>query len=179
MTCIVGLKHKGRVYIGGDSLGTNPASLDCTVRSDPKVFRNGDFIIGFTSSFRMGQLLHQVWVPPEHPNKLGNYAFMIKLVVPSLMEAFKANEFGGDAEDGRTGGHFLVAYRHQLYQILSNFQVGIPKIGIAAAGSGDAFAMGSLMTSTGNPKTRLLKALKVAETCNAGVRGPFKIIGEK
>ena len=55
MTCIVGLIDGRRVWMGGDSAGVS--GLDITVRADAKVFRNGDFLIGFTSSFRMGQLL--------------------------------------------------------------------------------------------------------------------------
>ena len=52
MTCIVGLIDGRRVWMGGDSAGVS--GLDITVRADAKVFRNGDFLIGFTSSFRMG-----------------------------------------------------------------------------------------------------------------------------
>ena len=55
MTCIVGLVHEGVVYIGGDSAGVGGMSL--TVRADEKVFQNGEFLMGFTTSFRMGQLL--------------------------------------------------------------------------------------------------------------------------
>ena len=65
MTCIVGLIDGNRVWMGGDSAGVS--GLDITVRSDPKVFRNGDFLIGFTSSFRMGQLLAFRLRPPPRP----------------------------------------------------------------------------------------------------------------
>ena len=54
MTCIVGLinKENKSVTIGGDSSGL--AGSDLTIRKDPKVFKNGDFIFGCTSSsFRM------------------------------------------------------------------------------------------------------------------------------
>ena len=66
MTCIVGLEHKGKVYIGGDSAGVAGYSL--SVRADQKVFINGNFIFGFTSSFRMGQILRFGFNPPRrHP----------------------------------------------------------------------------------------------------------------
>ena len=66
MTCIVGLVHEGVVYIGGDSAGV--ARLSLTVRADEKVFRNSDFLMGFTTSFRMGQLLRYSLKPPRrHP----------------------------------------------------------------------------------------------------------------
>ena len=50
MTCIVGVAHKGAVYIGGDSAAVAGWALTC--RADHKVFKNGDFVMGFTTSFR-------------------------------------------------------------------------------------------------------------------------------
>jgi len=57
MTCIVGLidKESKKIYMGGDSAGV--ANYSLSVRKDPKVFKRYGFIFGFTSSFRMGQLL--------------------------------------------------------------------------------------------------------------------------
>ena len=66
MTCIVGLVHEGVVYIGGDSAGV--AGLSLVVRAD-EMFRNGDFLMGFTTSFRMGQLLrYKLYPPRRHPD---------------------------------------------------------------------------------------------------------------
>lgn len=55
MTCIIGLIKNKKVYIGGDSAGVD--GLNITIRKDSKVFKINKFIIGYTSSFRMGQLL--------------------------------------------------------------------------------------------------------------------------
>lgn len=63
MTCIVGLVDKGSIYMGGDSAGV--AGLSVTTRADEKVFLNGPFIMGFTTSFRMGQILRYKFVPPD------------------------------------------------------------------------------------------------------------------
>ncbi len=65
MTCIVGLAHGGRVYMGADSAGV--AGLDIDTRRDPKLFKVGDLLIGFTTSFRMGQLLAYGFEPPPRP----------------------------------------------------------------------------------------------------------------
>ncbi|MBZ4407107.1 hypothetical protein K8640_02705 [Myxococcus sp. XM-1-1-1] len=45
------------------------------VRSDVKVFTNGQYLIGFTSSFRLGQLLQDSFEPqvPEKPGSLVRY----------------------------------------------------------------------------------------------------------
>jgi hypothetical protein len=55
MTCIVGIVENGKVYMGGDAAGVNGYSV--RVRKDPKLFKVGEFLFGYTSSFRMGQLL--------------------------------------------------------------------------------------------------------------------------
>jgi hypothetical protein len=52
VTAIVGLVHEGTVYIGGDSAGVSGYSM--TVRADAKVFTVGPYLLGFTTSFRMG-----------------------------------------------------------------------------------------------------------------------------
>ena len=56
MTCIVGMVDgQGTVYIGADSLAAG--GYQKTIRKDAKVFTNGIAVMGYTSSFRMGQLL--------------------------------------------------------------------------------------------------------------------------
>ena len=64
MTCIVGVVDNGKVYMGGDSAGVGGLCIE--TRKQPKVFRNGDFLIGYTDSFRMGQLLQYKMSPPRY-----------------------------------------------------------------------------------------------------------------
>lgn len=65
MTCIIGYndKENEKIYMIGDSAGVS--NLDVTVRSDKKVFFNGDFLFGFTTSFRMGQILMNAELPKQ------------------------------------------------------------------------------------------------------------------
>ena len=59
MTCIIGLVADGRVYLGGDSAAVHGWTRRRTRLR--KVFRKGPFLVGYTTSFRMGQLLeHQL-----------------------------------------------------------------------------------------------------------------------
>ena len=55
MTCIAGLIEDGNIWIGGDSAAVTHYRM--MKRADTKVFINGPFLIGFTSSYRMGQIL--------------------------------------------------------------------------------------------------------------------------
>lgn len=66
MTCIVGMLNPkgGNVIIGGDSAAVS--GIDVQLEKQPKVFRNGDFIFGCTTSFRMIQLLKFQFEPPRY-----------------------------------------------------------------------------------------------------------------
>jgi hypothetical protein len=178
MTCIVGLVDKGTVYIGGDSAGVG--GYDLNVRADEKVFRNGSFIMGFTSSFRMGQLLRYKFVPPEHPFEAGGamdtYKYMVTLFVDAVRECLKSGGFAKKELEQEAGGTFLVGYKGRLFVIYDDYQVADNADGFAAVGCGDQIAHGSFYSSAGKlPEERVKLSLEASERFSAGVRGPFKI----
>jgi ATP-dependent protease HslVU (ClpYQ) peptidase subunit len=174
MTCIVGLKHDGQVYIGGDSLGSNGYSK--IVRTDEKVFRNGPFVMGFTTSFRMGQLLHHAFVPPSLPDEnLDRY--MTVDFINGIRQCLKDGGWAQTNDSQEVGGTFLVGVRDQLYTIESDYQVGKAAISYDACGSGEDFAKGSLFSTPGQePKVRIRTALKAAAANSVSVAGPFSIL---
>src|SRR5271170_3977037 len=129
MTCIVGLMDKGDVYMGGDSAGVSGLSI--SIRADEKVFVNGPFIMGFTTSFRMGQLLRYKFSPPEQTSHQDNMQYMVTSFIDTARKCFEDNGFG----EKRRGGTFLVGYKGQLYTIDSDFQVGLPADTYDAVGS--------------------------------------------
>ena len=85
MTAVVGLVHNGRVHLGADSAGSSGWSL--TLRADEKVFRNGPYAMGFTTSYRMGQLLRYAFAPPEPTGDL--QGFMVTTFVDSVRACLK------------------------------------------------------------------------------------------
>jgi hypothetical protein len=171
MTCIVGLVDKGDVYIGGDSAGVSGYSI--SIRSDEKVFINGPFIMGFTSSFRMGQLLRYKLSVPKQTTDQDDMNYMVSDFVDSVRKCFKDNDYGKPDE----GGVFLVGYNDKLYAIHSDFQVAICARGYDSVGCGHDIAKGSLFTSVGlKPEQRINLALSAASNHSAGVAPPFTII---
>lgn len=175
MTCIVGLMDTGRVYIGGDSAGVG--GLDLIIRSDPKVFRNGEFIFGFTSSFRMGQLLRFSFKAPPRPEGVDDYQFLVTSFINSIRTCLKEGGFAASKDGVESGGSFLLGYRGNLYNISGDYQVGIAADGFDSCGCGQQIALGSLFSTKGqSPETRIDLALKAAENYSAGVRGPFTVI---
>jgi len=178
MTCIVGLVDKGKVYIGGDSAAVWTGSLGMVVRNDRKVFRNGDFVMGFTSSFRMGQLLAFNFNPPKPRTGVDLFAYMVTDFIDAARLSMKNGGFARVKDNFEEhGGTFLVGYQGRLFQISDDFQVGESTHGYDAVGCGDHIALGSLFSSSGvrDAQERVRKALQAAEAFSAGVRGPFHI----
>lgn len=178
MTCIVGVETDKGVIIGADSAGTGGWSQ--TIRADEKVWRSGQFIYGFTSSFRMGQLLRYNLSLPRTPEKGAKQAERDRWVTTEFIDAVRTTlKTGGYAkvENGvETGGTFLVGWRGTLYKISSDFQVGRSVDGEDAVGSGGDIAMGALFAAKGDPRKRVKVALEAAALYNAAVAPPFKIL---
>ncbi len=175
MTCIVGLVAKERVWIGADSAGV--AGLHLVVRRDQKVFEVGEFLIGFTSSFRMGQLLQFNLSPPLVPENIDLYEYMVVHFVEKVRQTLKSGGFAKVEDSVESGGCFLVGFRGRLFKIDEDFQVGESRHAFDADGCGGSYALGALAATQEetDPKKRILTALGVAETFSAGVRGPFVV----
>ncbi len=173
MTCISGLVDGTRVLIGGDSLGS--AGWDSERRADPKVFKRGGILFGYTSSYRMGQLLRFKLTIPEQPRKMDDYEYLCTLFIDAVRDCLKNNGFALVKDSKESFGQFLIGYKEKLYRIDDDLQVGIPLSGYTAVGCGAGYAIGSLATSTGTAEQRIIKSLEVAEEFSNGVRGPFHI----
>ncbi len=175
MTCIAALSHKGSIYMGGDSAGVGGLAL--TVRSDEKVFQRGEFLMGFTTSFRMGQLLRYSLNVPEQGKDQDTYAFMVTDFIDAVRRCLKNGGYAETDNDVEKGGTFLVGYRGRLFTICSDYQVGEASDGFDAVGCGEQIACGSLYTTQGKtPMARIVTALEAAERMSAGVRGPFTLL---
>jgi len=183
MTCIAGIEHAGKVWIGGDSAGSDGSSL--TIRADEKVWVDKGFAFGFTSSFRMGQLLrykltlalerHEVPVD----DAAAEIKFMSTAFIDGVRTVLKEGGYAKVVNGEESGGTFLVGWRGKLYQVESDFQVGRAVQGFDAVGSGGSWATGALYVlrdGNGTPESKILAALDAAEKLTPYVRGPFKVV---
>lgn len=175
MTCIVGLIDNGTIYMGADSAGV--AGYEISIRKDSKVFINNGFLIGFTSSFRMGQLLKYSFTPPAIKENQDLFAYMVTDFIDAVRICLKTGGYARINNNEDVGGFFLIGHKGRLFCVESDFQVGELYEPYAAEGCGQPYALGSLFSTSGlGPKERVEKALKAAEMFNAGVRGPFNIL---
>lgn len=180
MTCIVGLEHEGAVWIGGDSTGVN-YSLDIHARDDRKVFQVGEAVIGFTGSFRFGQVLQYRLEFPQI-NTWDVYRWAAVDFMDAVRKACAAGGILEKRNEVETAHNFLMGVRGMLFYCGPDFQMGRVLDGYAAVGCGAPFALGCLhrIQNEGQPpvtaQTRLLRALEAAAHHSAGVRGPFTIL---
>lgn len=174
MTCIVGLQTESGTVIGADSLGC--AENNKTVRSDVKVFRSGPFLLGFTGSFRIMQVVRYRPSWPAQREGASDHEYLCTDFVDAIRQALRESGCLKRAEEVEAGAAFLLAYKGQLYEGESDFQIGIPKNGMAATGCGFAYALGALASLTGSdPKWRVAQALETASQFDTFVGAPFVV----
>lgn len=182
MTCIVGLEHEERVWMGGDSASIRLDNLDRRLLGNDKIFLTNGILFGSSGSARINQLFHFSLKIPRQKVK-DDYQYLCTDFINAARECIrdgghlKVEECGEEID-----GNILVGYRGHLYSIESDYNIRIPDIGFDACGSGENYALGSLFSTQGtklNPKERLTLALEAAAYFSAGVSPPFSFLVSK
>lgn len=173
MTCIVAAieGRDGSIVMGGDSAGVS--GLDVTVRADEKVFTNGAFIMGFTSSFRMGQLLRYALKPPSQEYGQDMFAFMAINFVDAVRDCLKKGGYAKKENETESAGTFIVGYNGRIFTVHSDYQVSEAQCDFASVGCGESYALGALhvMNKSGwSAEIRVRIALEAAARFSGGVR---------
>lgn len=176
MTCIVGLETENGVIIGGDSAATD-GGWDISITRLNKVFRRGEFLIGYTTSFRMGQLLQYKLSVEQQKGERSDLEYLATTFIDSVRKCLKEGGFSKIENKQEEGGQFLVGYRKKLYLVDSDFQVNTHVDGYAAVGCGARFALGSMWNNKHlSPEERVKQALKTAGHFSSGVCEPYFVM---
>lgn len=180
MTLIVGLSTPDGVWMGADSSAI--AGYDRHITKLRKLFyvqsegtgAHNRFLIGYTSSFRMGQILqHHLHVRTQEAGEDTEH-YLVTAFIESVRETLKVKGFSNVKENNEVGGTFLVGYRGNVYQVDSDFQINHYRNGIAVSGAGDTYAMGALLAMPDvDPRTRIKQAMKIAAELSMYVAPPF------
>ncbi len=176
MTCIVGITDGRTVTIGGDSAGSD--GWHVAVRSDSKVFQVGPYLMGFTTSYRMGQLLRYSLTIGE-PDTWDVDRFMATTFIDAVRECLTAGGYAKNESGREEGGQFLVGIHGRLYVVDDDYQVGHTIAGYAAVGSGYLVALGSLHSTARtltDSHARTVLALEAAVELTGDVRPPFTVL---
>jgi ATP-dependent protease HslVU (ClpYQ) peptidase subunit len=185
MTCIIGVidKKNKKVYMGADSCASNGQSK--IIRKDMKMFKpecNPNFLVGFTTSYRMGQLLmygeDDIFPTEEHLSEEKyeiNHNYIVADIIPKIQKLFTESGFGTMEE----GGEFLLAYKDSLFRIYCDFQVEETALDYNSCGCGEYYAEGSLFALKNSKKdivNKIHTGLQSATYFSVGVQPPFYIM---
>jgi len=176
MTCIIALRDGQKTWLGGDSAATD--GMETTLVAQPKVFVKSGVGVGVCGSPRVLDLLtHQLEIPPPPEAVRSLHKWMVMEFINAVRSCFKAGgvaEKAHGAEQQPSG--LLVAVHSKIFHVDTDYQVRVPRDDFDADGCGSPYALGSLATSVGNPRKRILTALTISEHFSNGVRRPFTVI---
>lgn len=158
-TCIVGIAHKGVVWMGCDSMASGEY-VKAAIR-EPKVFRTGEMLIGVCGTVRVRDVV-EFTAPPERTESITNdREYLVRSYIPALRAAFRdAGTLSTDDGVEEFGGAMLLAYRGALYEMCYEFS--LMERAEWAVGSGSEYALGSLFSTSGDPQKRIRTALQAA-----------------
>ena len=177
MTCIAGyIEQNGDIYMGGDSIGI--IGSDYLISKDPKVFIRRNMIFGFTSSFRMGDILKYDFDIPDHDPKISTNEYLTSIFLVDLLERYEERKFLQITDNVAMSGIFLLGYDKRLFRVESDFCIIEDVKNYAAAGCGQDFTKAILYSLEDSGLTAEEKITKsmIAAAEFSMVKEPFLIL---
>ena len=172
MTCIIGLEEDDGVYLAADSSASDGY---ISFRTDEcKVFINSPFIIGYTTSFRYGNLLEHSWTPPHREDAMSDHKYLCTSVVDSIRECLTKGGFAEKDKEVESGGTCLMGYNGRLYMMQNGYSV-LRQTPFGAIGCGREVALGAMYVSSEDVEERLVNALHASAEYCVSVSRPFHI----
>lgn len=178
MTCIIGYKENDLVYIGADSFAGNDWVKQKIFT--PKVFMNKDFLIGYSNSFRFGQIMQYHIDYPDIPYDF-DLEFLINNFVEPLREASK-NEGNSEIDKNvESASMALIGIRNRLFHLSSDFALLEYYGKFFSIGIGSYSALGALHTldlvgSKYTPYGRIYAGLKASSLSVPSICSPYVIM---
>ncbi len=142
MTIVVGYTDGTKVYMASDSQAS--CGWDMQQRKDPKVFIAKGILYGFTSSYRMGQILRFHTEPVPQLEAMDTYEYVVGFLVPMWRRALVDHGYLKVDSGREESGTFLIGLNGRLFRIESDFQVGEVDRSYDAIGCGAPYALGAM-----------------------------------
>lgn len=159
MTCIIGLIDNDGVWVGADKSSVSGYTINSTRLA--KVFRKQDYVIAYTSSFRMGQLLQHMIELPSPPEEI-NVDFMVREFIEPIRKAFKDYGYSVIENNSETGGSFIVGVKNSLFHVCADYQVNQYNDDFICDGCGRDYALAAMEAlSWHEPETRIRKSIEI------------------
>ena len=195
MSVVVAIKEKNKVIIGADSQVTRGSTRKTLNNPNNykiwKVRGVDNCLMAHVGNVRdanIVRLMKHLVTDYDVFTEAIDYEYVVKSIVPDIISELK--KYGYVKDDKYFDGfdsRFIFAFQDQLYVINSDGCV-LEVDDCVAIGSGEHEAVGSLLSTTGDSKERIIKAIKssaasdiyvdypiiVADTEN----GTFEVVGE-
>ena len=175
MTAVVGYTDGNRTWIGADSLAT-ASTMSKAVSVSPKVFRSGSVIVGFSDSFRVGQILIHQFQMPQLLKATDAGTWVCRQFIPCLWDTLLGYDL---IHDNLMDSELLIGLRGRLFEVSPDFGVHEYDCAYTAVGSGGDLCKGVMYATEGSqlkPPQRLKMALRAAQKFNCSVGEPFSVI---
>jgi ATP-dependent protease HslVU (ClpYQ) peptidase subunit len=174
MTCIIGLKRDGKVYLGADSLYLDGWNI---VRNpNPKIFRVGNMLIGTSGNLRVSDII-QYNLDPDKMHDVGYIPanYIAEEVIPEMRACL--TEHG--AMSLMPDSAIMVAYRGCLFIIGEDFSLS-EIAEYEAIGAGAKYALGYMYAIEDHigligVEQAMENALACAAYFSASVAGPWVV----
>jgi len=175
MTCIIGLKRDGKVYMGADSRYLDGWHINRS--PNRKIFRAGEMLIGTSGNLRVSDILqYNLDVPSLGGLDPANYT--AQAVIPAIRQALTEHGAIGLMPDSA----IMIAYQGCLFIIGEDFSLS-EIAEYEAIGAGAKYALGSMymwacaqpLGEKGDPMMQIEAALACAAYFSASCAGPFVV----
>ena len=188
MTCIIGLRRHGSVWIGADTSGiSNDGWGGITLIKTTKVWKRGPFVFGGSGSWRAIQLVRHILdlgkllITNRRRDDPINEAFMVCDLVPAIKKIMDDNGFS-EKEKSKSlqSGEFLIGVDDKLFYLQGDFAVTEIEGPFTTIGSGEYVARGAMEILVKNtrlkPEEMIERALAATAKHITTVGPPGKIV---
>lgn len=173
MTCIVAVQQDGIIYMAGDRAASNESIIGTL--STPKVFKKGDFLVGFCGSMAGKRLMYHF--DPPSPNAFVDVDEFMHTTFLNYLHDLYENIWIGDGEPLELD--LIIGIRGRLYDHnVVNMALNEYNREYIASGSGMEYAYGYLYSgaNASDPYQRAIGAVKAAIEFSPSCGGDIDII---
>lgn len=177
MTCVIAISDGRSLVFAADSAASNLKTGEIYNLDNEKIFCCGPWLVGHTTSYRLGQVLRHRVLWPSPPAEVEDLeGFIVGEVVDAVRKGLRAAGASKRLQSAENGGTFLLGYGGKIFGIADDYSVVRLPNHFAAIGHGRFLAYGALhaLKESGLPlEERCRIALEAAATYDTTVRGPF------
>jgi len=175
MTCIVGVESDPGAILAGDSACVGNHHTRKSRNSKVLKFDGIELALGYTTSFRMGQILEHHLCPPDINSESERF-YAIDVLLPKIRHVLESKGFTKIKNNRKEGGMFLLAVKNKIFKVQKDFSVIRFDQPFFALGTGAREAYGAMAAmKEDNPVKLAQRAVKAAAEFNTSVELPVTV----